>query len=181
MRDMETYILAGGQSRRMGRDKGLVPFKGKPLITHVIDTVKPYSKFIYILSSNPEYSKFEIPLLTDLIRNKGPLAGIYSALENSGNKKALILSCDVPFITTNAIEQLLGFKSDKMAVVAKTKSQIHPLFGIYSKECIPIFKDLIAHEKLSVIQALNHISTDYLTFDDEGIFRNMNELSDLEP
>lgn len=99
---MENYtgiILAGGKSQRMGTDKWLLLLKGKPFISHIYEAMKPiFGDNIVIVSSNPEYDKYGYKRIEDLISNKGPVGGLYTALKQSKTKFNLVLSVDVPLV-----------------------------------------------------------------------------------
>ncbi len=76
-------ILAGGKSSRMGEDKGLVLLNGKPMIQYVIEALKGVVSDIIIISNNASYNKFGIPVYPDIIKDKGPVGGIFTGLHHS--------------------------------------------------------------------------------------------------
>ena len=90
-------ILAGGKSSRMGSDKGLVLLNGKPMISYIIEILKKMQIPIIIISNNENYKQFGLPVFADIIKEKGPLGGIYTGLKNSKTESNIIVSCDVPF------------------------------------------------------------------------------------
>ena len=99
-KSLAAIILAGGRSSRMGTEKGLMPFRGKPMIRHIIDLLQSLDiNPIQIITQHGAYEQFELPCYPDLIQNKGPLGGIYSGLVHSTATKNLVLGCDMPFLT----------------------------------------------------------------------------------
>lgn len=130
---IEVFILAGGESSRMGTDKGLVDFKGKPMILHILDLLDKMHLQTSIISSNAEYLKFGKPVYKDVIPNKGPLGGLYTALEYSQVSMVLLLACDMPSINREGIQSLLAFAQTGIITVATNTKQISPLFGCYPR------------------------------------------------
>ena len=113
-------ILCGGQSRRMGQDKGSMVIKDKPMIKHILSTlnyeineativlndserIDRYKQFI-----NPTDYSYKIKFVEDKIKNKGPLPGIMTGLENITSQYALILPCDSPYVTKNYINTIFN-------------------------------------------------------------------------
>ena len=100
-------ILAGGKSSRMGTDKGLLELNGKPLIQYAIDTLKSIGLEIIIISNNSDYEQFGFPVYPDIIPDKGPIGGVYTALSYSSTEKNLIVSCDTPFLSKKLLNYLI--------------------------------------------------------------------------
>ncbi|MCS7050494.1 MAG: molybdenum cofactor guanylyltransferase, partial [Thermomicrobium sp.] len=102
-------ILAGGQSRRMGRDKALLDFHGEPLLGRVLRRVRPLTDDLFIVASDrPAYLQFGVPVVPDRIPDAGPLGGIYSALLSARHEYCLVLSCDLPFVDPLLLQGLLA-------------------------------------------------------------------------
>lgn len=126
-------ILAGGKSSRMGEDKGLVLLNGKPMVEHLMELFRSLSIDVIIISNNPVYERFNVPVFEDVIKEKGPLAGIYTGLLNVETEKNIIVSCDVPCLSSYLIEMLLSSSVDHLISVLSYQHKIHPLIGVYSK------------------------------------------------
>lgn len=184
-KNMNCYILAGGKSSRMGTDKGLILFKSKPIIAHVIDVLKPVFKEVIIVSNNNDYSKFNLTIIPDLILNSGPAGGIYSALCHSTTSNNFIVSCDMPFISTEAVENLISESKHHQITVPVKNQKFEPLFAVYSSSCAPLWKQEIDKGILK----LQHIMAkfDTLEFNVDGnsifsdeLFTNINSKEDLD-
>jgi len=78
-------ILAGGESRRMGTEKGLVDFRGKPMIAYAVDAFLPYCDQILISANNASYNYLGFQVVKDEFPDSGPLGGIYSCLKQLQN------------------------------------------------------------------------------------------------
>jgi molybdenum cofactor guanylyltransferase len=94
---VSAYVLAGGRSSRMGRDKALLELGGKPLIEHMVGKLRQLSDHVSILSGSPELAGFA-PLVPDLRESCGPLGGLEAALAHASRPWALVLPVDMPFL-----------------------------------------------------------------------------------
>lgn len=144
-------ILAGGKSSRMGTDKGLVLINGKPMIQYIIETLKKSSiEQIIIISNNPDYRQFNLPVYPDIIKDKGPLSGIYTGLHYSSTAKNLVVSCDVPFIKKEFISLLVEKSGEHLVSVLKYKERVHYLIGVYDSELCTDLGESIINNQLKV-------------------------------
>lgn len=98
------YVLAGGKSSRMGRDKALLLLAGKPLIEHAVTKLRRICSEVRILSAKPGLTPYA-PLVPDLHPGCGPIAGIEAALAHSGHDWNLVLPVDLPFLPTAFLDQ----------------------------------------------------------------------------
>lgn len=181
--DITGVILAGGKSSRMGTDKGFLNLKGKPFIKYSIEAVAPLVSEIVIVSNNPGYDVFKIKRVGDLIKDAGPLAGIYTALKQTKTNFILILSCDIPLIKTEILEQLIKAwddESDVVQLVSKGKSM--PLIALYHKRCENIFYKLLQNDERKISVALTHCKVRNLLLNaDKEIFTsNINTPEELK-
>lgn len=176
-------ILAGGKSSRMGEDKGLMPLFGRAMISYVIDKALEVSPNIVIVSDNPNYKKFDFPVVKDVYKEKGPLGGIYSGLINSEREKNLVLSCDIPYVKSGLLKYLLYQAEGYDITIPIHKERIHPLIGIYSKHCASHFKRCIELDKLKITNAFEPFETNYVEADefDDIEFKNLNSKKDIIP
>ena len=197
-----SIILCGGQSRRMGQDKGSMIIKDKPMIKYILSTlnneideaiivlndcerIRKYSEFI-----NPKDYTYKIKFVEDKIKNKGPISGILTGLENISTDYAIVFPCDNPFISKNTIQTLFSdISKDSQAVVPyhdpknKLKTS-EPLHSIYNKNIIPLINELILKDSLHIKGIIEKIETKYVLIDNKKIlkkeFRNLNSPEDLE-
>jgi len=178
------YILAGGKSSRMGTDKGLMFFEGKPMIHYVIEQMQPIFDKLVIVSNNPEYEKFGLEVIPDLIKDIGPAGGIYTALHHSETKLNFMVSCDMPFVTAAAIEFIVKNTNDSQIVLPENKGRIEPLFGMYSKECEEIWLKLIEEGKIKLQEMVLHFKWKIIPVENNEIFaasffKNINTKEDF--
>lgn len=180
-KNITAIILAGGNSSRMGEDKGLMLLEGKPMIEHVIGAVSSFANKIIIVSNNEEYQQFNYPVYEDLVKGKGPLAGIYTGLYYSQTEENIILSCDVPYVTIELISFLIEKAGNHQITIPSFQGKSHQLIGVFSKSCeAPLFISLEKdHLKLKdAFKNLNLNVVDANQFDGK-VFANLNSASDV--
>lgn len=127
-------ILAGGKARRMGGiDKGLIAFKGKPMVTHAIERLSPQVSEI-LINANREietYQGFGFTIIADeIIDFAGPLAGLHAGMKTAKTEFILSVPCDSPLLPDDLSQRLMEVLEARKAdiAVAKTGEQLHPVF-----------------------------------------------------
>lgn len=178
------YILAGGKSSRMGTDKGLMNLGGKTLVQYVIDALKPVADKVVIVSNNAEYEKFGFEVIEDEIKGIGPAGGIYTALNHSTSEKNFIISCDMPFVTSDSINFVVVNAHDSEITLPIHNQNLEPLFGVYSKVCLQRWKTLIESGNIKLHDLVEHfrlnkLKVDYKKLFDDKIFMNVNDKHDF--
>lgn len=175
-------ILAGGNSSRMGEDKGLMVIDGKPMIQHVIDIAKGVVENIIIVSNNPEYERFGYSVVKDEVEGKGPLGGIYTGLIHSKTQLSLVLSCDIPYVNASLLNLLISHSEDSDITIPKKDEVTHQLMGVFSKRCLIAFKNAIDDNELKLItlfEKLNLNVVDASHFSSR-LFTNVNQKDDIK-
>lgn len=135
-------LLAGGRGARMGgMDKGLLPWKGKPLIAHVHDVVRPFTDDL-IISCNrnrQSYRAYADQLVEDSQKDfPGPLAGVLAGLAVAHHPWLLILACDAPRIDTALIRTLLDARpASCSALMVQQDGQWQPMFSLIPQTLLP--------------------------------------------
>lgn len=127
------FILAGGKSTRMGTDKVLILLNGKPLISYLIETIENFGLPIAIISNEPVYESFGYPVFPDLVKEKGPLGGIFTALSNTESDHCLILSCDSPFTGKDVIQKLISEAVPDQITLGQLSGKLLPFPGVYPR------------------------------------------------
>ena len=176
-------ILAGGKSSRMGRDKGFMHWQGKPFINHVIDALKPLVNTIIIVSDHVQYDGLGDKRIKDVFPETGPLSGLYSGLLQTDTDVNLVLSCDIPLISSEILTNLLKtYIKDQNAVVCKTNTRVMPLVALYNKNCKNTCKHLLDFNERRMMRLLETLnSVTYLILNEEQAQRvkNINTNKDL--
>lgn len=182
--NISAYILAGGKSSRMGTDKGLVFFREKPMVKHVIDALKQKFSSIKIISNASEYTKFGLPVIPDLVKETGPIGGIYTGLMQSSTDWNFFVACDMPFLDLSVIEKLEEFIDESDCVVATVQQQPEPLCAFYNKSCIPVIGEMITGNNFKLQDLLKKLRTRKVEFDFSendklNPFLNLNSMNEL--
>jgi molybdopterin-guanine dinucleotide biosynthesis protein A len=139
---VSAIILAGGQSRRMGRDKALIDYDGKPIIAHVIDLLRELSEDVIVVSNRSEtYAPFGARIVPDYDPPGGPLGGIYTGLSAAKNDLAIVVACDMPFLNRSLLRHLIDRAQPADAVVMLTDGEYEPLHAVYRRTCLPSIQD----------------------------------------
>ena len=99
-------IQAGGASSRMGEDKALKTFLGRPLIQRVAEQLSPIADELIVTTNRPEeYAFLNLPLFPDLKPGRGALGGLYTAIASAKHPLVAVVACDMPFVTAGALDQ----------------------------------------------------------------------------
>jgi molybdopterin-guanine dinucleotide biosynthesis protein A len=180
---MQVSILCGGKSSRMQSEKGLVLYQNKTFIEHIIEAVLQISKTVQLITNGSDYDYLPYRKIKDIIIDKGPIGGIYSALVNSETEMNLILSCDIPLISTKMLQQLVEKHNSSFDVsIFEETNRIHPLIGIYSKNMLPVLEKAIDENELKMMQFISNANHQLIWIEDENkyLFQNINSLVELD-
>ena len=186
-------ILAGGQSRRMGKDKLFLELNNKKLIEHTIDKAKKYLKKVIIITNqnNEFFSKNNLTTVKDCIEGQlGPLVGILTAMKwakESPNNYSWIATfpCDTPFFPESIIKNFIeeSEKKESLILCASSHGRKHNIFGLWSLDLYDKLKDDLINKKVRKVQdwtEKNKIKNLEFTFKDYDPFFNINTQEDLE-
>ena len=175
-------ILAGGNSSRMGKDKGLLFLNGKPMVAHIINTLQQITDDILIVSNNIEYNNFGVKVYPDLIKDAGPLAGIYSGLSHAKFDKNIVVSCDVPFISVELLNYLIENSKNFDVTIPVKNDKAQRVIGIYDKNCIPTFKNELENNQRRIKFAIQKLNSNLINADQfkERVFTNINTPNELK-
>jgi molybdenum cofactor guanylyltransferase len=151
MSDIGCIILAGGKSSRMGQDKGLVTLKGKEMIRHVLDAVGGIVSEPIIISNNLKYRNFSKKVFSDIISGCGPVGGILSGMFHTDHEKNLVLSCDIPLISSDWLKYLVNNSQENKIMISACNGKLHPLVGVYPKIILPDLASAVRENRLKLV------------------------------
>jgi len=132
-------ILAGGRSRRMGRDKALLPINGQPLIGRLAERLQAVTDLVYICANERDrYSFLGLRVIQDLFPGQGPLAGLHAALIASPRAAVLLVACDMPMVEDRLLRALMRMAEEGYDAIVPCSSsgRIQPLCGLYRASCL---------------------------------------------
>jgi molybdopterin-guanine dinucleotide biosynthesis protein A len=163
--DCTAIILAGGESKRMGRDKAALPFNGETLLQSVIGSVQPL--FAQTLVSVRELrTDVALPQICDTQADGGPLVGLISALEAVTTPWVFVVACDMPFVAPALITHLASLRDHHQAVIPKAHEHAQPLAAFYALSCLPVLRQSLAGGNKSIIGALKSLDVRYVGADE---------------
>jgi molybdopterin-guanine dinucleotide biosynthesis protein A len=178
------YVLAGGQSRRFGRDdKALYEVDGAPLIQRPIDCLSECFSSVSVIAKAPAaYRRLGVPVVEDVHPQQMPHVGVLTGLEAAETSWSFFLACDMPLMTPAVIEALWAARQSEaerpQAVVPVTDHGPQPLAAFYSTEALDVLRQAI-REEWSMKGWLSKVRVQTVRFEDETPFRNVNRKSDL--
>lgn len=164
-----TLILAGGRGQRMGgRDKGLVLWRGEPLVAHVQRVVRPLCDDVVISCNRNHnvYRPFSDQLVCDAEADfPGPLAGVIAGLTAARHAWVVVLACDAPLIDPHLIEDLLQLAvANDSAVMARQGGYWQPMFSVLPRRLLPLLRQAWADGERSLQKALLHAPVEGLEY-----------------
>lgn len=177
MNGVTGVILAGGQSRRMGRDKALMPLAGRTLIERVMDALMPVCDELLLITNTPDkYAQFGLRMVPDAVPGTGSLGGLYSGLAAMRGDCAIAVACDMPFLNTALLRYCVELSADADAVVpdlsettqaigdkAKAKQlDLHPLHAVYRRTCLAPIEAQLQAGDLRMIGFLSKVRVRYV-------------------
>lgn len=177
MQKISMIILAGGASRRMGRDKSDLMIDGKTFLEMQIEKGEKLGISDIILSGYHGDKKYKYPVVTDRIPGKGPLGGLEACLRRAENPYCLVLSVDVPLVPVQELSALINAVNDLKpdSVILKHGSYEEPLIGIYRTDLADAMLEEITLRKGSVFAFLRRIGYEcYESRVEDGYFSNIN-------
>ena len=188
---MTSIVLAGGRSLRLGRSKALQAIQGKSLIQWVVDRLAMLSTEIIIVTARGEAipcsSAVRIKTVADIYPAKGTLVGIHSGLIASSSSQAIVVGCDMPFLSVSLLEYMTQTLADSDVALPRIGEMVEPLCAVYSKNCLAPIQELLDQNELRISRLFGMVKVRYIdeddidSFDPEHLsFFNVNSQVDLD-
>ncbi len=185
MLDVEGFILVGGASSRMGRDKSQLTLNEQTIAERIARELGAVANRIRVVG--PQSNHFES--VPDIQPQWGPLGGIQAALGAATSEGCLIVACDLPFVTGELFERLIGTLEERTDAVVPVQDddRPQPLCALYRKRCLGVAEQTIADGEHTPRALLDRIATRYVEFKDlsdlpgaEHFFLNVNTPANYE-
>ncbi len=170
MESVTGIILAGGASRRMGRDKAWMELGGKFLVERVADALRGVCTELLVVTNAAGFEKLDARVVRDEFPNTGSLGGLYSGLRAAQNELAFAVACDMPFLNPALIQNLIALSSAYDMVIPSSddgqggnreenatlpmtakKRKLHPLHAVYRKTCLTPIRDALERNDFRMI------------------------------
>lgn len=178
------FVVAGGRSSRMGRDKALLPYGGSTLLEHAIARIRTVTDDIRILCGpTRRYEDFGVPMVEDAVCGVGPLAGLYSALLSAsvdGRDRILWLAVDVPSVPSSLVARLVDELDRAEVAMARTENGFEPLCAAFRTEpTLTVVRGALLHGRLKLTSALEGLDLHPIDAD-AASFANINSPAEYE-
>jgi len=173
-------VLAGGDSRRMGRDKALLPVGGRPMIALIVGQLKALFEEIVISADRPgDYDFLDLPVVPDLEPGQGPLMGIASSLPRMTHDLNFVTACDIPRIDLSFVIRLIKMSAGFDLILPYLDEGLYePLFAVYRKSVVPEAARILEGGGRSILALLDRVKVNLVTIPDRGWFKNINTETD---
>jgi molybdopterin-guanine dinucleotide biosynthesis protein A len=174
------FVLAGGRSSRMGRDKAMLPIGGTFLLKETYRKVQNAAGSAVVVGAPQRYQGLGMALAADLVEGCGPLGGLYTALKLSSKPWNLVVACDMPGLTQEFLGDLLRAARERNAVclVPVTGSCLHPLCAVYRRDAIFEVEVAILNKSLKMHDLLTKLDAARWPLKDANLVGNVNTPAD---
>ena len=186
--DVTAFILAGGKSIRMGKDKAFLEFKGRILLARTLELAAGVAKDVRIVGDPSKFAAFG-RVIEDIYCEHGPLGGIHAALKSSSTELNLMLAVDLPLVEPNFLKYLVSVARDGNAVVTVPRASdgLQPLCAVFRRGFVEVAEQSLAQGKNKIDALFSNVDTrivepetlSHAGFSSE-IFRNLNTPEEFE-
>ncbi|HVI06831.1 MAG TPA: molybdenum cofactor guanylyltransferase [Candidatus Binatia bacterium] len=186
---VSAFILAGGQSSRMGADKAFVELDGKTLLARALDLARSVSPDVSIVGPREKFARFA-PVIEDIFPGRGPLAGIHAALRSSPTSLNFVVAVDTPFISAALARYLIaqaGGFPEAQAVLPRSDGYTHLLCALYRRPFGDVAERALLAGKNKIEPLFSEIAVRIVEQDEletagfsATLFRNLNTPADIE-
>lgn len=193
--DITGVVLAGGLGRRMsddgqGVDKGLQPFRGRPMVAHALERLAPQVGALLVNANRnlDRYRAFGWPVAPDAVEGfAGPLAGLHAAMTQARTTWLATVPCDSPFLPLDLVARLAaaidaaGVDGERAQLaVARTGAQAHPVFALVERALLPDLERFLSEGRRKIDAWYAPLRVVEVDFDDAAAFRNLNTMQELK-
>ena len=187
--DVTGFVLAGGKSTRMGRDKAFVEFNGQTLLARALEVTRLITSDVRIVGAREKFAPFA-PVVEDVFCDRGPLGGIHAALRSSRNELNLMLAVDMPFVSVAFLEYLANearSATEAAVIVPRSDGRRQPLCAVYRRNSADAAEQAMRAGRNKIDLLFDAVNTRVITEEEidragfsASIFRNLNTPDQLE-
>ena len=178
----QAWVLAGGLSSRMGRDKALLQREGITLLEGTIAKLAGVVQHTTVIGPPERYPFLNVPVVADLIPGCGPISGLHTALTLTQSDWNLLVACDMPNLTANMLRAMLlatpntaaHDTNSKCLVAQDLHGGLHPLCAVYHRDLLPAVANRIEHKWFKLQDLLKEIDAQAFSIADVSLLANIN-------
>jgi molybdopterin-guanine dinucleotide biosynthesis protein A len=151
-------IMAGGRSRRMGRDKAWLDVgDGRPIVQRVIDEVRAVADEVFLVANDEKFRTLGLRVVPDRFPKGGVLGGIATGIAAATHERVLVVACDMPFLRRETLRLLLASAEGVDAVVPRIGGEHETLHALYTKACLAPIERALADGRMRVISFFDDV------------------------
>jgi molybdopterin-guanine dinucleotide biosynthesis protein A len=159
--DVTGVLLAGGKSRRMGRDKARMTFNGKNLFEHSLSLLRGFFAVVIIAGDRPDLAGPDLPAIPDIYPGSA-LGGLHTGLKATKTDWIFAAPCDMPFPDGRIVDRILEHRDGFDAVVPRTPEGYEPVFALYHRNCLPQMESMLLQNRFRIYDFYQRIHIRYL-------------------
>lgn len=179
-------ILAGGASRRMGREKSSLPWGAATLLEHVVETVRPaVDEVIVAVKHAGAMAQLHTRVVEDVVPDAHALGGLYTGLQLASHERCFVCACDAPFVNPRLIRWLIQEAEGWELVIPRTRAGLQPLHAVYAKSALPAIQEQLRQQRWDLRALMGTLRTrivepaQWRPIDRQGLsFLNLNTPAD---
>jgi molybdopterin-guanine dinucleotide biosynthesis protein A len=175
------FVLVGGKSSRMGRDKASLPLEGRTLVERVAAAVAEAAGSVSLVGPSCRYQSLGFPIIGDHEPGLGPLGGIHAALCASSAAWNLIAACDLPAVSGPFLKMLMeaaeASEADCLIPIGPT-GMLEPLCAAYHSRCRPAIGEALSRNIRKVTDGLSGLKIATWSVQESCWFQNVNTPED---
>ena len=188
MEDVTAFVVAGGKSSRMGQDKALVKLGGRTLLERALELARGVSSDVRVVGQTEKFAAFA-PVIEDVFRDQGPLAGIHAALRAAGTDLNLVLAVDLPFLNSDFLRYLIAQARATTALVTVPRAGggWQTLCAVYRRGFAEYAEESLREGKNKIDPLFTRVQTKVIEESElrqhgfpPGIFQNLNTPEEFE-
>ena len=171
------FVLAGGRSSRMGRDKALLDIGGEPLLVRIGRQVSEAAGSAVVIGDPERYGRLGFTVIPDCIAGLGPLGGLLTVLENTTARWNLVVACDMPSLTACILKELIMLTetaAHARCIVPVSGGAPEPLCAVYHRGCLPVVRRAADAGHLRMRDLVPELNSMAVPFKDAQVFENIN-------
>ena len=175
-------VLAGGESRRMGRPKAWIEVGSTVLLRYVVERLAPAFSEVMVSFSEPEQMEQHVPyrVVFDRKHNAGPLAGLEAGLMGAKHQVLFAVACDMPYVTQGAAEMAVAAAGSCDAAIPRHDGLFEPVCGAYRKTALPSIVGALDAGQFTAHDVVETLDVTWLEGLDPAQFESLNTPADLE-
>lgn len=159
------FVLVGGRSSRMGRDKALLPWRNQTLVENIAAKVRDAAGSVALVGRLAFHKMSLLECFADLRPGLGPLSGVETALASGRGDLNVIVACDLPLLETDWLKLLIRTAQARqvMCVIARdTNGRTHPLCGVYHANCLATVRNALDNGQLKLMEITEELGAEYV-------------------